>query len=59
MTQEEIIKFVKSKPQSLCSVNPQGMEGIIARPEPLVLFRNGKPIVWKLKVKDLYTKFRD
>lgn len=27
-------------------------EGIVARSHPLVLFRNGNPVVWKLKVKD-------
>lgn len=52
MTQQEILDFVQSKPQSKCSIKPQVMEGIIARTEPLMLFRNGKPIVWKLKVKD-------
>lgn len=27
-------------------------EGIVARSHPLVLFRNGNPVVWKLKQKD-------
>ena len=52
MAEEEIINLVKSKPESSCSIKPQGMEGVVCRPEPLMLFRNGKPIVWKLKVKD-------
>jgi hypothetical protein len=51
-TEAEIIEFVQSKPQSVCSYKPQVMEGIIARPEPLLLFRNNKPLVWKLKVRD-------
>lgn len=52
MTEAEIMAFIHSKPLSLCSDKSQVMEGIIARPEPLLLFRNGKPLVWKLKVKD-------
>jgi len=52
MTEDEIVEFVKSKPLSRCSRNPQMMEGIIARPEPLVLFRDGKPVMWKLKCKE-------
>lgn len=52
MTEEEIIDFVKSKPLSRCSMNPQMMEGIIARPEPLMMKRNGQPIMFKLKCKE-------
>ena len=52
MTEEEIVEFVKSKPLSRCSVIPQMMEGVIARADPLVLFRNGKPVKWKLKCKE-------
>ncbi|MBM3887133.1 hypothetical protein FJ364_04340 [Candidatus Dependentiae bacterium] len=51
MTENEIIALVQSKPLSKCTAKPYGMEGIIARPEPLLLFRNGKPLVWKLKIK--------
>lgn len=52
MTEDEIISYIKSKPRSLCSINPQVMEGIIARPEPLLLQRNGKPLMMKLKCKE-------
>lgn len=52
MTESDIVEFVKSKPLSLCSQIPQMMEGIVARAEPLVCFRNGKPVVWKLKCKE-------
>ena len=52
MTEDEIVAFVKSKPLSRCSLNPQMMEGVIARSEPLMLFRNGKPLVFKLKCKE-------
>ena len=31
-------------------------EGIVARPHPLMLFRNGTPIKWKLKAKDFIRK---
>lgn len=52
MTEAEIVAFVQSNPESLCSTKPQVMEGIIARTEPLLLFRNGSPLMWKLKVRD-------
>lgn len=52
MTEEEIIQFIKSKPLSRCSQVPQMMEGIIARSDPLLLFRNGQPLMWKLKCKE-------
>ncbi|MBM3886833.1 hypothetical protein FJ364_02780 [Candidatus Dependentiae bacterium] len=52
MTEKEIVALVQSKPLSKCTITSYGMEGIIARPEPLLLFRNGRPVVWKLKVKD-------
>lgn len=52
MTEEEIIEFVRSKPLSRCSITPQVMEGIVARSDPLMLFRNGKPLIWKLKCKE-------
>lgn len=52
MTEEEIVKFVKSQPPSLCSDTMQVMEGVVCRSHPLMLFRNGKPIMWKLKCKE-------
>lgn len=52
MSQDEIVEYVKSKPLSMCSECPQMMEGVICRPEPLMLFRNGNPIVWKLKCRE-------
>jgi ATP-dependent RNA circularization protein (DNA/RNA ligase family) len=52
MTESEIVEYVKSKPLSLCSRIPQIMEGVICRSYPLMLFRNGKPIMWKLKCKE-------
>lgn len=55
MSELEIIEFVKSKPASKCSVEYQIIEGIIARTENLLLFRNQTPFMWKLKVRD-FTK---
>jgi hypothetical protein len=52
MSEEDIVEFVKSKPLSRCSMIPQMMEGVVCRSDPLVLFRNGKPLVWKLKCKE-------
>ncbi len=52
MTTQEAVDFVKSKPLSQCSVNPQMMEGIVARSEPLMLTRSGQPIMWKLKCRE-------
>lgn len=52
ITEEEIVEFVKSKPLSRCSMNPQMMEGVICRSEPLMMFRRGGPIMWKLKCKE-------
>lgn len=52
MTEDEIVDFVKSKPLSKCSVNPQMMEGVVCRPEPGMLYRDGKPIMFKLKCKE-------
>lgn len=52
MNEEQIIEFVKSKPLSRCSITPQVMEGVVCRSEPLMLFRNRSPIMWKLKCKE-------
>lgn len=52
MTEQEVVEYVKSKPISLCSRIPHMMEGIVCRSEPLTLFRNGKPIMFKLKCKE-------
>lgn len=52
MTEEEIIELVKSKPMSKCSIIPQMIEGVVCRSNPLMLFRGGKPIIWKLKCKE-------
>jgi len=53
MSVDEIISFVKSKPQSLITKNQLVMEGVVAKSSPMMMFRNGcEPIMFKLKVKD-------
>lgn len=52
MEEKDIVELVKSKPLSQCSRLPQMMEGVIARASPLVLFRSGKPVMFKLKCKE-------
>jgi len=50
----QVIDYIKSIPASTLSEahSMLPMEGIVARSEPLMLFRDGKPIMWKLKTKD-------
>ena len=52
MTEQEVIAFVKSNPPSRVSIQQHCLEGIIARPEPLLLLQNGTPLMWKLKCRD-------
>jgi len=52
MRESEIVEFVKSKPMSQCSHVPQMMEGVVCRSEPLMLFRNRRPVMFKLKCKE-------
>lgn len=52
MTKFEIVEYVKSKPKSSISKQTMPIEGIVARSEPLMLFRNGNPMMFKLKVED-------
>jgi hypothetical protein len=51
-TFEDAIAYVLSKPQSLITENKKMAEGIVATTNPPMLFRNGHPIKWKLKVQD-------
>jgi len=46
------VELVKSAPNSLISKQPKVIEGIVARSYPLVLFRDGDPLMFKLKVRD-------
>lgn len=53
---DEAVELVKRKTYSEVALEEKGdylvAEGIVARAYPMVLFRNGTPIKWKLKVKD-------
>jgi RNA ligase len=44
--------YVRSKPNSICANQVRPMEGVVCRSNPLMLFRDGTPIMFKLKVKD-------
>lgn len=48
----DIIAFVESRPKSLISQKELTMEGIVAKPYPMLLFQDGYPVYWKLKCKD-------
>ncbi|MGV9142138.1 MAG: RNA ligase family protein [Promethearchaeota archaeon] len=50
---KQIIDFIKEKPDSQFSEEKLVMEGIVARTSPMLLFRNGKPLMFKLKVSDV------
>ena len=53
MEEAEIIAHVKSQPLGkFALVQPHVAEGVVCRSEPLMLFRNGEPIKWKLKTKE-------
>ncbi len=54
MTTQEAIDLVRAKNnKSQISEDKELVaEGIVARSHPLMLFRDGKPIMWKLKVRD-------
>lgn len=56
-TREEVISLVKSGFPSAISKQALNAEGIVARSHPMMLFRSGEPIMWKLKSKD-YIKLR-
>ena len=48
---EGAVQRLKEQQKSMIS-NTIIAEGIVARSHPLMLFRDGTPIMWKLKVKD-------
>lgn len=49
---EEAIAYVISKPQSGITSHVKTAEGVVARSDPLMLFRNENLMAWKLKVQD-------
>jgi len=52
MTTNEIIDLVKSNFNSTISEVEQIAEGVVARSNPISLFSDGSPIMWKLKTRD-------
>jgi ATP-dependent RNA circularization protein (DNA/RNA ligase family) len=52
MPMEEAINLVKNSAKSIIAQKDLVAEGIVARSSPLMLFRKGDPIMWKLKVRD-------
>jgi ATP-dependent RNA circularization protein (DNA/RNA ligase family) len=52
MKEEDAVEYVKRKTLSLITKQPKIAEGIVARSEPLMLLRDGRPVMWKLKVRD-------
>lgn len=52
MCYDDAVNYVQSSPTSLEADQIKTMEGIVARSNPLMLFRNGNPIMWKLKDRD-------
>lgn len=52
MNTQEVIDYVKKRPNSTVSKDELIIEGIVARSHPLMLFRDRVPIMFKLKVSD-------
>jgi ATP-dependent RNA circularization protein (DNA/RNA ligase family) len=52
MGELDIVEFVKRKPLSYINPEYGTMEGVVCRSHPLMLFRDGKPLMWKLKCRD-------
>lgn len=54
MNDYQVVEYIKSKPLSKCSNVPQVMEGVVCRSEPLMLTRDQKPVMFKLKCKEFF-----
>lgn len=52
MDTESIVEFVKTKPASRIPGSNKMMEGVVCRPKSGLLFRDGTPLMWKLKCND-------
>lgn len=49
---QDIVDWVASKPKSLLAESELELEGVVARSNPLMLFRDGTPVMFKLRCKD-------
>ncbi len=58
VNKKEIVDLIKSHPKSVIAQETREMEGVVARSAPLMLFRNGLPVMFKLKVSD-YDKLEE
>ena len=56
MNEEEIVEYVKSRPNSHLNPEYGCMEGVICRTEPILLCRNRERVIWKLKCKEFDKK---
>ena len=54
----EILELIKSNPKSNIAIEDIIVEGFVARSFPLVLFRKGNPVMFKLKIID-YRKLKE
>lgn len=52
LSEKDIVDFVQMKPQSLINPEYGCIEGVVCKTQPLLLFRNGEPVMWKLKCKE-------
>jgi hypothetical protein len=52
-TTQEVLEYVRDQPRSIIAEEGHVSEGIVARAEPVMMFRKGGPIMFKLKCKDL------
>lgn len=52
MIHEDVVEFVKSRPESKAGKPGTIMEGVVCRSEPLMLDRMGRRVIFKLKVED-------
>jgi hypothetical protein len=52
VTKEQLENYVKTIPMSVFAKEKHPLEGIVATAAPVMLFRDGTPIKFKLKIKD-------
>jgi ATP-dependent RNA circularization protein (DNA/RNA ligase family) len=54
MTTQEVVEYVKSRPQGMYGLGNYMMEGVICRSNPVVRFNDEQaaPVMFKLKVRD-------
>lgn len=58
MNINQIVEYVQSMPNSCIPCSRKQMEGVVCRTRTGLMFRNGDPLMWKLKCKD-YKKLNE